>query len=127
MSVIFKGKVGSGFGGARGDVAKGSYKSLSTNLYNGTLNVYSEDSPWMLPLPPKMLIDHDGARCLIWDAVIKFPSGETLEVWAMFPQHRKIFTWNVIEILSPVPLRKTYDLENGTEVEVNICPTIPMV
>lgn len=122
MQHLFEGKVGKGYGSAKADVNRGCYSSISSNLYPGTLNVYVDDSPWKLPLPCKYLIDHDGARCLIWDALLHTPSGELVKVWAMWPQHRKVFTWKVLEVLSEVPLRATYNLEDGTSVKVELCP-----
>lgn len=116
MQTVFIGKVGDGYGGAAGDVRKGDYVSLSTDLYPGTLNIYTPDSPWTLPMPPERTIYHDGARCMIWPATLELGGG--IDVWAMWPQHYPVQCWNVIEILSEYHLRKEFSLVNGDEVTV---------
>jgi CTP-dependent riboflavin kinase len=123
--MIITGIVSDGHGAAKRDVSNGFYSSVSPALYPGTLNIRTPDSPWKLPLPAKQLIDHNDARCLIWDATLHIPVGYYVRVWAMWPQHRTVSAWNIIEILSEFPLRSTYGLTTGMEVEVELCPVIP--
>jgi len=111
-SVVYSGRVLSGRGLARGQLAafaKDIVRLTGSELYPGTLNVVLD---WPLLLNDKNAIEFDKGRRLMWPATIN-----GIQSWIYRWRHAPL---HVVEMLSAHSLRSALGIEDRNKVSISV-------
>jgi len=117
--VKITGRVCKGFGAAQNDVRAGVYEMLRFDPYPGTLNLkVGPGLREVMPIPD-LVIPFAHNPLEVWYAMVGAQQCAVMHPIRYNPSRYPI---DVVELLAPVRLRDAFNLKDGSELEVTLCP-----